>query len=198
MKYFQYHMISDRHLLKSCSVADVAAAADRAGVEYFQLREKDLSPRELLQLARQIRPFLQRTLLIVNGSLDVALASHADGVHLQRGNIPVRAVRAKCKDLRIGYSAHSFAEMMEAERQGADYVFISPVFRPFSKSAGDAPPLGTKIVGDWTKSLSIPVFALGGISSTNVEQLKDCGCRGVAGISLFLREGSFTPDGMVS
>ena len=195
MRKFQYHMISDRHLLKT-SLAETAVEADQEGVDYFQLREKDLSPRELLLLAQELRPLLRRTLLIVNGSLDVALASNADGVHLQQDNIPVQAARARCGKLMIGYSAHSFAEMKEAERQGADYVFISPIFQPISKDP-DVLPHGLSSLADWTKSVHVPVFALGGISRGNVAGLRDSGCRGIAGISLFLKEGRFTPDGMV-
>jgi thiamine-phosphate pyrophosphorylase len=196
MRYFQYHMISDRRLLK-CTLAEAASEADKQGVDYFQLREKDLSPRELFDLAREIRPLLKQTRFIINGSLDVALACKADGVHLQRYNIPVTAVREKYKNLRIGYSAHSFTEMKGAEEQGADYVFISPIFGPLSKGVGAAPPLGTDIVADWTKSLTIPVFALGGISAANMNQLGDSGCTGIAGIRLFLSEGCFSPEGMV-
>ena len=195
MKEFQYHMISDRHLLKS-SLAEVAAEADQEGVDYFQLREKDLSPVELLRMAQEIRPLLQRTLLIVNGSLDVALASGADGVHLQRDNIPVSAARHRYEKLMIGYSAHTFAEMKEAEQQGADYVFISPIFQPLSK-VSTVIPHGPAAVAVWTKFLKIPVFALGGISRRNMTRLKESGCRGVAGVSLFLQDGRFTAAGMV-
>ena len=195
MRNFQYHMISDRHLFKS-SLVEVAAKAEKEGVDYFQLREKDLTPRELLRMAQEIRPLLRRTLLIVNGSLDVALASNADGVHLQQDNIPVAVARAGHEKLMIGFSAHSFAEMKEAEGQGADYVFISPVFQPLSK-VSVAVPHGVEAVADWTKSVKIPVFALGGISRENVIRLKQSGCCGVAGVSLFLKEGHFTSDGMV-
>jgi thiamine-phosphate pyrophosphorylase len=115
---------------------------------------------------------------------------------LQTKNVPVRAVRDRYDELMIGYSAHSLTEMEEAEEEGADYVFISPVFVPLSKSS-ILSPHGPEVLREWTKSFKIPIFALGGITAGNVTLLKESGCRGVAGISLFLNEGWFTPDGMV-
>jgi thiamine-phosphate pyrophosphorylase len=190
-------MISDRKLLK-VPITEVAAEADHASVDYFQLREKDLGPRDLLHLAQEIRRHLRRTLFIINGSLDVALASKSDGVHLQKDNIPVAAVRSVHPTMVIGYSAHTFEEMKEAEAAGADYVFISPVFQPLSKSVRDvSPPHDVSSVSRWAGGVKIPVYALGGITSTRLQQLKDSGCRGVAGISLFLKDGRFTSAGMV-
>src|SRR5688572_30705027 len=95
---FQYHMITDRgHSLQS--LAELSKDAEKAGVQYFQLRAKDLNPRELLILAKETRPQLQSTKFVINGSLDVALVAKADGVHLQKGNIPVHAVRKNYPDL---------------------------------------------------------------------------------------------------
>lgn len=170
--------------------------AEKAEVDYFLLREKDLSPRELLSLAQELRPLFQRTRMLIHGHLEVALACHADGVHLQKNNIPVQAVRLKYKNLSIGYSAHSLEEMKMAEREGADYVFISPIFRPISKNS-NLQPHGLSTLTEWTEQMAIPVFALGGISHQNVAELENTGCSGAAGISLFVQNGRFTSSGMV-
>src|SRR5262245_32696475 len=127
MSTFKYSLISNHESYRD-PLHEVAQAAENAGVDYFQLRDKKAGKRELLSLARHVRPFLDRTKLIVNGHLDVALASGADGVHLQRDNIPVATVRALYPELIIGYSAHSREEMLNAQASGASYVFISPVF----------------------------------------------------------------------
>jgi thiamine-phosphate diphosphorylase len=149
-----------------------------------------------LSIARNIRSVLIRTKFIVNGSLEVALASAADGVHLQRENIPVRSVRSKYRTLIIGYSAHDYEEMKDAANQGASYLFISPVFQP--KSNSKAAPLGPATVSSWANSMEVPVFALGGITHANQNELIDSGCRSIAGISLFIQDGKFTAKRLVA
>ena len=195
MKQFQYCLITDR-VLYDQPLREVAMEAEKAGVDYFLLREKDLSPRELLSLAQDLRPLLHRTRMMIHARLDVALACKADGVHLQKDNIPVAAVRSKYRNLTIGYSAHSFEEMKMVEEEGADYVFISPIFQPLSKQS-NLPPHGLATLTGWTTRMSIPVFALGGVSHQNVSELEKAGCSGAAGISLFVQKRMFTSSGMV-
>ena len=190
-----YCLITDRKLYRE-SLLETAAAAEESDVDYFQLREKDLPLGDLLDLAKNIRKCLKKTIFIVNGSLEVALASGADGVHLQKENIPVDAVRAKFPALKIGYSAHSYEEIRQAEQHGASYVFISPVFQTLSKNS-PASPIGAKAAADWSASARIPVFALGGIAAENIAILQSNGLNAVAGISLFIRDGKFTSEGMV-
>ena len=192
---FQYCMITDR---KQCrqSLHELAEQAEAAGVDYFQLRDKELEPAELLEVARHLRPLLSRTRFIVSGRLEVALASGADGVHLQKDNIPVWAVRKKCPKLLIGFSAHTREEFRLAEENGADYAFVSPVFRTKSKSM-DTAPLGCETLASWISGSRIPVFGLGGVGAANVAELQKSGCAGAAGISLFLNEGNFDSSGMV-
>jgi len=192
----KYHLITDRTLYAE-PLASVAAAAEAARVDYFQLREKDLPSKDMLALARSIRLALDRTIFIVNGALDIALASGADGVHLQSDNIPVQEVRAKYGNLIIGYSAHSLDEMKTAAENGASYVFISPIFEPRSK-VSSLPVLGPSVIVSWSRSCGIPVVALGGVSSKNLLELKTMGCEAVAGISFFIQDGKFTAKGMVA
>jgi thiamine-phosphate pyrophosphorylase len=196
MKPFEYHMISDRSLFH-VTLSEVAADAERAGVNYFQLREKDLAPRDLLSLAEQLRTVLRKTRFIVNGSVEVALASKADGVHLRKDSVPVSAVRSRYNQWIIGYSAHSLEEMKNAEEQGASYLFISPVFQPLSKTE-TGEPLGMKTISSWCKSVKIPVFALGGVSVHNLSEIRQAGCAGAAGISMFIQNGLFSSHSMVS
>jgi len=192
----KYYLISDRRLYKQ-ALPEIARQAEAAGLDFFQLREKDLPVRELLSIAKNIRSVLNRTKFIVNGSLEVALASDADGVHLQSQNIPVETVRLKYRTLIIGYSAHNYEEMKDAADQGASYLFISPVFQLKSKNL-EAAPLGTMIVSSWANSMKVPVFALGGITDANQNELIEAGCRNIAGISLFIQDGMFTAKGLVS
>jgi thiamine-phosphate pyrophosphorylase len=192
---FQYYLITDHHQYRQ-PIHEIAQQAELNGIRYFQLREKEIQKRELLEIAKHIRPELEKTKFIVNGHLDVALACQADGVHLQAGNILVKEVRRKFPHLLIGYSAHSREEVLEAESAGADYVFISPIFPPISKHES-LPPLGVAKLKEWSSLVHIPVFALGGISASNLVEVADAGCHCAAGISLFLRNGKFTAEGMV-
>lgn len=193
---FQYHLITNHSSCREI-LHEVAGDANRSGIDFFHLREKSLSSRELLLLARHIRPFLTRTRLIINGRLEVALAADADGVHLQEGSVPVAAVRRNYPRLIIGYSAHSREEMLEAEKNGASYVYLSPVFSPISKESSALQPIGPATVRKWRRGVKIPVIGLGGITPENVGDLKTAGCAGVAGISLFLDGCRFTARGMV-
>ena len=191
----QYYLITDHHQYRQ-PIHEIAQQAELNGVRYFQLREKKIAKRELLAIANHIRPELDQTKFIVNGHLDVAVACQADGVHLQAGNISVKEVRKSFPQLLIGYSAHSREEILEAESQGADYVFVSPIFSPISKNEG-LPPLGIAKLKEWSSLVHIPLFALGGITAANLSEIEQAGCHCVAGISLFLHNGQFTTEGMV-
>ena len=192
---FLYCLITERSAYRQ-PLHEVARQAEKARVDYFQLREKDLTPAELLEIAQHVRSMLVHTKLIVNGQLDVAIASGADGVHLQKDNLPVAAVRRTFPKLQIGYSAHSREEMEQAQNDGADYVFISPVFVPQSKPSSVS-PLGTETISKWIAGMRIPVFGLGGITAENISALAACGCAGAAAISLFIEKGYFSSKGMV-
>jgi thiamine-phosphate pyrophosphorylase len=192
---FQYHLITDHHQYRQ-PIHEIAQQAELSGVAYFQLREKQIGKRELLDIAKHIRPELDETKFIVNGHLDVALACQADGIHLQAENISVKEVRKKFPQFLIGYSAHSREEILQAEADGADYVFVSPIFPAISKST-TLTPIGVNTLKEWTSLVRIPVFALGGISGSNLSDIAQSGCYGAAGISLFLRDGRFTSEGMV-
>lgn len=192
---FQYHLITDRKQQRQ-PFHEIAQLAEEANVHYFQLRGKDLPAAELLGIARHIRPFLIETKLIVNGSLEAALAAGADGVHLQKGNLPISEVRRNFPSLIIGYSAHSREELQQAEEDGASYVFASPVFPPISK-VSDLEPIGLDQLQRWIKGRKIPVIGLGGLNASNLTELAKTGVSGAAGISLFLKNGYFDSRGMV-
>jgi thiamine-phosphate pyrophosphorylase len=192
---FQYHLITDHNCCRE-TLHEVAQKANRAGVDFFHLREKSLPAGELLLIARHLRPFLNRTRLIINGRLDVALAAEADGVHLQEENIPVAAVRQKYPRLLVGYSAHSREELLKAQQEGAAYLFISPVFAPISKETA-LQPIGPHTVRKWIRGMKVPVIGLGGITAENVGEVRAAGCAGAAGISLFIEQCRFTAKGMV-
>ena len=174
------------------------------GVSWVQIREKDLSARELLDLVRRAVALagangpgtppesahngtngLCAPKIIVNGRMDVAMAAGAAGVHLPAGSIGVDRWRAIApRGFLIGVSCHSIDEVQEAEARGADYASFGPVFAPLSK-ASDLAPRGIDGLGEAARAVRIPVLALGGIARDNAQACMDAGAAGVAGISIF-------------
>jgi thiamine-phosphate pyrophosphorylase len=168
------------------------AEAGRCGVDYVQLREKDLSSRDLESLAREavesIRACGSVTRLLINSRTDVALAVGADGVHLRSKDISpeeVRRIWRAAKGLAepiVAVSCHAAAEVAAAERAGADLVVFGPVF-----GKKDVPEMGVAGL-DLLRSVcrsKIPVFAVGGVTAENAAKCADAGAKGVAGIRLF-------------
>ncbi len=165
-----------------------------AGVDWVQLREKDLTARQFAQLAAEAARAAQgrHTKILVNDRLDVALAAGASGVHLGRQSIPVSAVAGKRKLLPdgflIGASCHSLPEAEAAARAGADYVIFGPVFATPSKAAY-GPPQGTEKLAEVCARVRVPVIAIGGITAENAAGCLRAGAAGIAAIRLFQESG---------
>ena len=184
-------------------LAKIGEAA-RAGVDYVQLREKDLSTRELESLAREAVRVIREeerlanrepriaTRLLINSRADIALAAGADGVHLRSDDISAHDVRQivdlaghrslSTHQFTIAVSCHSSADVMRAEAEGADLAVFAPVFEkrdaPETKAAGCA-GLREACAG------KIPVLALGGVTLGNAASCLESGAAGIAAIRLF-------------
>lgn len=170
------------------------AECGAAGVDYVQLREKDLGIRELEALATKAArsiPAGSRTRLLINSRCDVALACGAHGVHLPAGDLSpdqARAIftRVGVPKAVIGVSTHSLEEVFTAELQGADFVVFGPVF----EKSGQANPHGLEQLRQAchrprTEASPVPVLALGGITLENARICLDAGAAGIAAIRLF-------------
>jgi thiamine-phosphate pyrophosphorylase len=163
----------------------ILADALRGGVQAVQLREKDLAAGQLFKLAFELRQLTRDygASLLINDRIDVALASDADGVHLGKASLPVAEARRILGDDRlIGYSAHSVEDALQAQRAGADFVTLGPVYLTPSK-AQYGEPLGVNVLSEAARLVSIPVFALGGIKLSTVNEVLSAGSHGVALIS---------------
>ena len=177
------------------------AAAAAAGMDWIQIREKDLSGERLSSLAHaavaQIKQINERsrtrTRIIVNDRLDVALSERAGGVHLGEHSLPVHDV---CKWLNakpdlaerdkflVGVSCHSVQAAVSAAGDGADYIFFGPVFATPSKASFGSPQ-GLQRLAEVCRAVSIPVLAIGGIALDNAGDCFAVGAAGIAAIRLF-------------
>ena len=162
-----------------------------SGVDYIQLREKDLTTRKLEQLAVKAMAAIagnSRARLLINSRLDVALACGAHGVHLPSNSLPAseaRAILMRAGQSRpiIGVSTHSAAEVRAAEAHGADFVVFGPAF----EKNGTVNRSGLEQLAALSHR-SMPVLALGGITPENAEQCLVAGASGIAGIRLFQQD----------
>lgn len=161
---------------------DRAAAGLARGVEIFQIRERELSARDLASLTRRVLrlPNPHKTKILVNDRADVATACGADGVHLRDGSV-LPEVFARPGFL-VTIACHRIAD---AERvRGADFVLLAPIFKPLSKTDARR-ALGPEAIQDFTRVSHVPVLALGGVTPANARLCMDAGAAGVAGISYF-------------
>ncbi len=157
---------------------DVAEVCVKCGVKYLQLREKHLSDREILAVAKEVTAITKgsETKFVINDRADLALLAEADMLHLGQGDITMSDARKIVGDMPIGLSTHSLEQAAEAIAQEPAYIGFGPVYPTTTKAIAD-PTVGTELLGEVLKSAPIPVIAIGGIFPENVESVTSVGAR---------------------
>lgn len=179
------YVVTDPDLSNGLSHSQVAELACRGGADVIQLRDKNADDAEFSRYAREVKRICDKygAMFIVNDRLEIALECEADGAHLGQSDMPISVARGKVPDgFILGCSVGSPEEAVKAERDGADYVALSPVFDTASKADAD-PGHGLSVLSEIRKAVKIPVLAIGGINKTNAESVVRAGAEGLAVIS---------------
>jgi thiamine-phosphate pyrophosphorylase len=182
---YSLYLVTDRDLARGRTTLDIVKAAVRGGVTCVQLREKECSTLEFVQQALTIKAFLNShgIPLIINDRLDVAQAVKADGVHLGQTDMPLDRAKTIVGDtMIIGISAESLEDAVEAEKGGADYLGVSPIYATPTKT-DTAPPLGLGGLRRIRQTVNIPLVGIGGLNSDNSADAIRSGADGVAVVS---------------
>ena len=180
----QLYCFSPGKFLKDRDSVELASAQIRGGADVIQLREKEMSKRDRLELGLKIRELTRQegVLFIVNDDVDLALILDADGVHLGQDDIPIRFARPLMKDKIIGVSTHSLNQAEEAVASGADYIGVGPVFETATKEDRED-LVGLNLLPKIKDICPIPYVAIGGIGKDNIASLAKAGCHRAAVIS---------------
>lgn len=185
---FSLYLVTDRTQTRGRPLIEVVDQCLGAGLRAVQVREKDLSDIELLDLAQPLRDLTRQsgTKLFINDRVDVALAIGADGIQRAHHSLPTLAIRRVAgPGMLIGVSVHSLEEARTAQTEGADFVVFGPIYDTPSKRPFGL-PLGLDALARCVNAVAIPVFAIGGITAERVAAVKAAGARGVAVISAIM------------
>lgn len=160
----------------------------KGGVTIVQLREKDLSPEEFFEEAKEAAKLCHKygVKLIINDNVDIALRSGADGVHVGQSDMPAAKAREILgDDFIIGTSARTVEAALEAQRQGADYLGVGACFDTSTKN--DAKTIGVETLKSISDAVDIPIVGIGGITKDNMIELKGSGISGFALVSAIFK-----------
>ncbi len=183
LKDIGFYFVTDRILSKKGNFDDVKAAV-KGGVKIVQYREKEKSTKEMIEEAKEIKKICDKgnAVCLINDRVDICLAVDADGVHLGNDDMPYEIARKILGNKIIGLTVHNVEEAVEAEKKGADYIGVSPIFETKTKlDAGK--PAGIRLIEEVKNRAKIPIVAIGGINKENVASVVKAGADGTAAIS---------------
>jgi thiamine-phosphate pyrophosphorylase len=177
-----YYFITDSGLSRSGNVLDVRKA-ESCGVRIVQYRNKHANTKEMCEEAVRLREICSNALFLINDRIDVVLAADADGVHLGQSDMPyIAARRILGPDKIIGITVHNLSEALEAQRLGANYLGVSPIF-PTATKPDAGKPAGIVLIEKIRALVDIPLIAIGGINLANAPEVIKAGADGLCAIS---------------
>jgi len=182
---YSLYLVTDRGLSRGRTALEIVKAAVRGGATCVQLREKTCPTLEFIEQALSVKEYLREhnIPLIINDRLDVAQAVQADGVHLGQTDMPLKTARTILQDsMIIGISAESLEDAIKAEKGGADYIGVSPIFATPTKT-DTAPPLGLDGLRKIRKAVRLPLVGIGGLNKDNAGEVIKNGADGIAVVS---------------
>jgi thiamine-phosphate pyrophosphorylase len=188
---FRLYVITNQNISREKSNLEVVKAAISGGADIVQLREKDLSTKEIVEMGRELKKVTDyyNIPLIINDRVDISLAIDADGVHLGQDDLPVEEARRLIgKDKILGISTHSLEQAREAENKGADYIGVGPVFPTQTKP--NYTPIGLELVEKVSNEIKIPFVAIGGIKLNNLKKVINAGAKRIAVVSGIVAENN--------
>jgi thiamine-phosphate pyrophosphorylase len=191
---FDLYVITDEGIAGGRSHAAIARSAVLGGAGIIQLRDKSMSCTELAVVGREIARITRKAgaVFIVNDRLDVAIACGADGVHLGQDDMLISTARQLAPPgFILGVSVGTVEEAAAAERDGADYIALSPVFSTASKDDA-GPGHGLDSLREIRRAVTLPIVAIGGISRQNVQDVIAAGADGIAVISAVVASHDIT------
>lgn len=178
---FKLYVIIDRKICGGRDPVCVAEEAIAGGADMIQLRDKDSTAYEILEVGRAIRGLARekKTPFIINDRVDIAVALDADGVHLGQDDLPIEAARSMMgKRKLIGISTHSLSQALDAQGRGADYIGVGPIFSTSTKP--DYKAVGIDLIREVRDSIKIPFVAIGGIDGSSIGEVIAAGAGRVA------------------
>ncbi|WP_078391333.1 thiamine phosphate synthase [Shouchella patagoniensis] len=177
MRDFHLYVITGEEFHPERNLIDVMEEAIQGGADIIQLRDKTSSKKDLLEKARNLKELCAKydVPFIVNDHIDIALVVDADGVHIGQDDMPLAEVRKLIGPKKmIGVSSHKLEEALEAEKNGADYIGVGPIF-PTKSKVDVVDPVTTSYIQEVKDHVSIPFVAIGGIKLHNVKEVVEAG-----------------------
>jgi len=183
---WRLYVITDEKASRGRPHLQVAEAAILGGADVLQLRDKEASSGQLYRVALQLRKLTRdaKVPFIVNDRLDIALAADADGVHVGQADLPASVVREIMGPGKIlGVSVDTVEEALLAEKDGADYLGVGPVFEARGPKPDAGEPLGVDRIVRIRRHCRLPIVAIGGIDAGNARKVREAGADAAAVIS---------------
>ena len=184
-KVGRLHVLTDTDLQNCFSHIELAELAIAGGADSIQFRQKTGETIQMIRIAEQIQALCKRAgvSFIINDRVDVAIAVHADGVHLGQGDFPIPLARKLLGEgAIIGGSAGNAEEAQKCFLEGADYIGFGPVY-PTSSKEDAGPASGLDLLRQVVEKIPLPIIAIGGINKDNTVLVRESGAYGIAVIS---------------